>query len=128
MTDAMGAVAAATAGVARLYKINEVPTSPTFPYASFSALLGEGDSYLLDASEGVRWGQVVVQAFGRTGTSAGAKLEEVRAALVGTSLDITGYDTTPCRAELRPVIVRDPDTAGVVGVTATYTFTATKEA
>lgn len=127
MTDAMGAVAAATADVQRLYGLNSVPASPAYPYGSYSASLGRGDTYLLDSSEGVRWGRVTVQTFGRTATSALAKAEEVRTALVGTALAIDSYSTTPCRSELDPAIVRDPDDSGVVAVTATYTFTATKE-
>lgn len=127
MTDAMGAVAAATANVERLFPLNGVTGTITYPYGTYSASLGRGDTYLLDSTEGIRHGRVVTQSFGKTAASALAKNEETRAALVGTSLDITGYDTTPCRAELDPTIVRDPDTAGVVGVTSTYTFTATKE-
>lgn len=125
MTDAMGAVATATEDVDRLQPINGVQDK-TYPYGVYSATLGRGDSYGLDSSEGVRWGRVVVQTFGRTGTSALAKAEEVRAALVGLRLDIDGYETTPVRAELDPVVTRDPDDAGVVNVTATYTFTATQ--
>lgn len=124
----MGAVAAATADVPRLYALNNVPTSPIYPYGTYSAALGRGDVYTLDSGEGVRHARVVVQTFGKTVTSALDWTERVRAALVGVSLEITGYETTPCRAELDPTVVRDPDTAGVVGVTATYTFTATKEA
>lgn len=128
MTDAMGAVAAATASVSRLYGLNSVPASPTYPYGTYSASLGRGDVYMLDADEGIRHGRVVVQTFGKTATSALDWAERVRTALVGKSLDITGYVTTTLRAELDPTVVRDPDDSGVVGVTATYTFTATKEA
>ena len=127
MTDAMGAVAAATASVTRLYGLNNVPASPTYPYGSYSASLGRGDTYTLDDAEGVRWGRVIVQTFGKTATSALAKAEEARTALVGTILAITGYETDPLRAELDPQVLRDPDDSGVVGVTATYIFTATKE-
>lgn len=127
MTDAMGAVAAATAGVARLYAVNSVPASPTYPYGSYSASLGRGDSYLLDNTEGIRWGRVVVQTFGKTATSALAKAEEVRAALRGVRLVITGFTATGLRSELDPAVVRDPDDNGVVAVTTTFNFTATKE-
>jgi hypothetical protein len=127
MTTVMEAVATAAASVAREYALNSVPPTPTYPYGVHSASLGRGDVYTLDASEGVRWGRIVHQSFGRTAESALAKTEEFRAALVGNVLAITGYSTTPVRAELDPQIVRDPDTAGVVGVTTTYTFTATKE-
>jgi hypothetical protein len=127
MTDAMSAVADATAAVARLYALNSVPASPVYPYGSFSASLGRGDVYTLDASESIRHGRIVVQTFGKTATSALDLAERTRAALVGNALDITGYATTTIRAELDPAVTRDPDTQGVVGVTTTYTFTATEE-
>lgn len=127
MTDAMDAVAAATATVPRTQPLNGI-TDKTYPYSSYSATLGRGDTYTLDSREGIRWGRVVVQTFGKTATSALATAEKVRAALVGTALDITGYSATPLRSELDPTVARDPDDSGVVGVTATYIFTATKEA
>jgi hypothetical protein len=127
MTAVMEAVATAAASVAREYALNGVPASPTYPYGVHSASLGRGDVYTLDAFEGVRWGRVVHQSFGKTAESALAKDEEFRSALVGKALTITGYSTTAIRAELDPQIVRDPDNAGVVAVTTTYTFTATKE-
>lgn len=124
----MDAVATATEDVARLYPLNEVPKNPTYPYGTYAASLGRGDTYLLDSTEGVRWGRVVVQTFGEDVNGALAKAEAARAALVGTALTVVGYRTTPLRSELDPQVVRDPDTRGVVGVTATYIFTATKEA
>ncbi len=123
----MAAVALAAENVERLYGLNGVPSSPTYPYGSYSATLGRGDTYLLDSTEGTRWGRVVVQTFGKTATSALAKAEEARTALVGIALAITGYSTTPTRSELDPAVVRDPDNSGVVAVTQTFTFTATKE-
>ena len=127
MTDPMQAVDTATADVPRLYPLNGVPTGPDYPYGTYSAILGRGDTYTL-STEGIRWGRVVVQTFAHTAEKALELAETVRTALVGTALDITGWSTTPCRAELDPNAVRDPDDQGVVGVTATYTFTATKEA
>lgn len=127
MTGAMEAVAEATADVERLQPSGGVKNK-TYPYGTYSASLGRGDGYLMDSREGIRWGRVVVQSFGKTAASALAKAEEARAALVGISLDIEGYATTPCRAELDPTVVRDPDDSGVIAVTTTYTFTATKEA
>lgn len=121
----MEAVAAATAGVSRLYPLNGVPKSPAYPYGSYSATLGRGDSYTLDSREGIRWGRITVQSFGKTASSALLTAEATRFALIGVRLDIDGYDTTPVRSELDPVVVRDPDDAGVVAVTTTYTFTAT---
>lgn len=120
----MDAVATAAAAVPRLYKLNSVPPEPQYPYGSFSASLGRGAAYTLDQDEGLRWGRVVVQTFGRTADGALDLAEQVRAALAGKLLAITGYDTTASRVELDPVVTRDPDDKGVVGVTTTFTFTA----
>lgn len=128
MTDVMDAVATAATDVSRLYAVNSVPAAPTYPYGSYSASLGRGGAYLNDAREGIRWGRITVQTFGKTAASALAKAEAVRSELVGTVLEFDGYSATPCRSELDPAIVRDPDTTGVVAVTTTLTFTATKEA
>lgn len=125
MTDVLGAVAEATAGLPRLYPLGGVPKLPDYPYGVYSASLGRGDSYTLDSREGLRWGRVVVQTFGKTAASALSLSEDIRAALVGVRLDITGYETTPCRVELDPQMLRDPDDNVVIGVPATYTFTAT---
>lgn len=124
----MGAVAEATASVPRLYPLGSVPPNPTYPYGVYTATLGRGDSYTLDAREGLRWGRVTVQTFGRTADSALAIAEQARTALVGVRLDVTGYEATPLASELDPTVVRDPDDSGVVGVTATYTLTAIQEA
>lgn len=125
----MDAVAAATAGIERLYKLGEVPASPLMPYGVYSATLGRGDVPGLDGEEGIRWGQIVTQHFAKTSTNAVDHYEATRDALVGLALDITGYDTTPTSAPFDPLGPnRDPDDAGVVGITQTFTFTATKEA
>lgn len=125
MTGPMDAVAAATANVPRMYPLNGVPSSPDYPYGSYSAVLGRGDVLSLDGSEGLRWGQVVVQTFGRTTDSALDHAEKARTALVDTRLEIAGYDTTPCTEPFDPAVIRDPDDSGVVAVTRTFTFTAT---
>ena len=96
-------------------------------YGVYTASLGRGDTYTLDATEGVRWGRITMQTFGKTTESAVALAEQVRDSLVGIRLTITGHSCDPIRAELDPQIIRDPDVGGVVGVTATYVFTATKE-
>lgn len=124
MTTVMDAVATAAGAVPRLYRLNAVPTGPTYPYGSFSASLGRGAAFALTGKEGLRWGRIVVQTFGKTADSAVGHAELVRAALVETRLTMAGFETTACRAELDPAVTRDPDDAGVVGVTTTYTFTA----
>ena len=127
MTTVPEAVATATASVTRLYALGSVPPKPTYPYGVQSSSLGRGDAYTLDAVEGLRWGRIVVQTFGKTQDSAVALAEQARGELVGSTLAVTGYATTPIRAELDPQIGRDPDDNGVVDVTATYVFTATQE-
>lgn len=127
MTALMSAVATATAAVPRLYGLSSVPPTPAYPYGSYSALFGRGDAYTLDAAHSLRWGRVTVQTFGRTADSATDLAEKVIAALLDQRLMVAGYACDPCRLELDPAATRDPDDAGVVGVTATLTFTATKE-
>lgn len=127
MTALMDAVATATAAVPRLYALNSVPASPTYPYGSYSAVLGRGDTYTLEANYGVRWGRVTVQTFGRTADSALDLMDKVVAALLDKRLTIVGYNGGPLVADLDPAVTRDPDDTGVVGVTAAFTFTATKE-
>lgn len=128
MTSVLDAVAAAAAGVPRVYALGDVPQSPEYPYSVYSASLGRGATYLLDNTEGIRLGRIVTQSFGRTAASAEAHCELLRAALVNQVLAITGFATTALRSELDPSMTRDPDDTGVIGITSTLTFTATKEA
>ena len=128
MSTVIEAVAAATAGVARLYELGKVPAAPSYPYGVYSGSLGRGDVYGLDATYGLRFGRIVVQTFGTSATPAEAHMDKVVAALLDRTLTIAGYDPTPCQLELDPVMTRDPDDSGVVGLTASFTFTATKEA
>jgi hypothetical protein len=128
MSAVMDAVAVATAGLPRQYPLGSVPSSPPYPYGSHSASLGRGDVPTLDGFEGIRWGQIVSQHFARSASAALDAAEAFRSSIVGVSLDIAGYDTTPCQQPFDPAVVRDPDDNGVIGVTQTFTFTATKEA
>jgi hypothetical protein len=121
------AVATATAALPRVYVTNAVPATPTYPYSAYSATFGRGDTYTLDSTHGVRWGRLVWQSFGKTLQAALDQNDRAVAALLDVRLAVTGYSLTPCRMELDPAIVRDPDDNGVVGVTTTLTFTATKE-
>lgn len=126
MTDVMDAVDTATATVARLFPLNGV-TDKTYPYGVYSAALGRADAYTLDVSHGLRHGRVIVQTFGRTADSALSLMDEITEALLDQRLTIPGRTCTPLAIELDPSVVRDPDDNGVIGVTATLTFTATKE-
>lgn len=127
MTALMDAVTAATNTVPRLYPVGGVPTSPIYPYGVLSAVLGHSDGYSLDARHLVRHGRVVAQTFGRTADSALDHMDKITARLLDKTLAATGLQCTPCRAELDPAVVRDPDAAGVIGVTATFAFTAIEE-
>lgn len=122
----MTAVATATAAVPRLQPLNGV-VDKTYPYGVYSATFGRGDAYTLDVSHGLRWGRVVIQTFGKTADSALTRMDEVVALLLDKRLTIAGYSAGPLVLELDPAVTRDPDDTGVVGVTATFTFTATKE-
>ena len=124
MTALMDAVATAAASVTRLYRVGAVPTSPTYPYGVFSAQYGRGDSYTLDSTAGARSVRVTFQGFGRTADSALAVTETFIGALLDKALTVGGQITTPLRIELDPTPPsRDPDDAGVIGVTATLTAT-----
>ena len=123
----MDALAEALSARPRAYALGSVPEKPEYPYDVYAGSLGRGDSYTLDSREGVRWGRIIVQSFGRTADSATTSAEAVRELLVGASLPVAGRRTTPTRSELDPALVRDADDGGVISVTATYIFTATKE-
>lgn len=125
MTSLFEAVVDATADLPRLYPLGSVPASPTYPYGVLSAQMGRGDGYTLDSAHGLRWVRVTAQFFGRTSASALDHAEKATAALLDHSLAFDGYVTTPLRFELDPTPpTRDPDAAGVVGVTTTLTAIA----
>lgn len=122
----MTAVATATAAVPRLYPVNSVPADPTYPYGVYSAGVGRGETYTLDAAHGLRWLGATFQTFGKTAASALTHMESVTDALLDRRLTVGSSTTTPLQASLdSPAINRDPNDNGVV--TATQHFTATKE-
>ena len=130
MTTPLTATATALAGISRAYKINAVPAPPVYPYLVFSAVFTNPDSYTLDANYGVRWGRVTLQAFGRTLDSADAIHSEALDVLLDQSLNVTDWDCGPCgvgNGGLIGAVVRDPDDNGVVGITTSLVFAATKE-
>lgn len=127
MSTVLAAVATATASVPRLYPLGSVPATPTYPYGVYSGSMGRGDGYSLDAIYGIRYGRIVVQTFGKVAAAAEDHMDKVVAALLDQTLTIAGFDPSPCLLELDPVMTRDPDDMGVVGLTASFTFTATKE-
>ena len=132
MSTVVDAVAAATAEVPRIAPINSPRSTDEngkvlYPYGVFSGALGRGDVYTLDSVHGIRHGRVVLQTFGRTADSAEELMNRTIAKLLDRTLELAGFRATPCRLELDPLMTRDPDDAGVVGLTATLSFTATKE-
>lgn len=123
----LNAVAEATApAVVRRYPLGGVPAQPTYPYLVYSVAPDRDESYTLDG-DSVPFYRVVFQSFGRTLTSALDIDEKATEELRGRVLDVDGHDCSPCRREIGSAVVRDPDASGVVGVTTTLTFTATKE-
>lgn len=128
MTTFLDAVGAATASVVRRYPTNGVPASPVYPYLVYSVAGDRAEGYTLDSRHGFRFYRVILQSFGKTLAAALDIDDKAVGDLLDVSLAVDGYSTTPCRLELASAIVRDPDAQGVVGVTTTLTFTATKEA
>lgn len=125
----MDAVEALLSPVPDLYPLGKVPPKPKYPYGTVAATLGRGDAYTLDVSHGLRWGRVTVQCFGQTEDSATDLMQRAVDALLDQCLEPFGWECTPLLLELDPTIpTRDPDGGGVIGTTATFTFTATKEA
>jgi len=130
MTATMNAAAALLAGVPRVKPLNATPDKDAqgrvvYPYGVYSALLGRGTAYTLNAAHGMRWGRVIVQTFGRTSASALDHMDDAITLMLDSRLTIVGYECSPMLVELDPAVVRDPDDSGVVGTTATLTFTAT---
>lgn len=128
MKPLLDATADALSPVLRAYQTNSVPASPTYPYTAWSLAGDRPDAYTLDATHGLRFYRIISQSFGHTLASALDNDAKVTDALLDVALVATGYECTPCRIEVGSAVVRDPDNSGVVGVTTTLTFAATKEA
>lgn len=126
-TAQQSVLALAAAAYPRVYGPNQVPTTPTYPYVVVSAALAEARSYTLDSRHGMRGGLIVLQAFGHT--LPDTAMETVIGALLDRRLQIDGYAPTPSRLSLAPVVNgAQAEDAGIVGLTATLRFTATKTA
>lgn len=122
------AQAALGAASLRVYAENAVPSSPTYPYQTVAVTADRALAYTLDANHGVRSYRIVVRSVGRSMTSASDLDERAITALLDKRLTAPGYDCDPCRQELGSALVRDPDDEGVLVITTTLTFNATKEA
>ena len=127
MTTFLEAVDTATAAVLRRYPTNAVPPTPTYPYQVYSVAGDRAVAYTLDSRHGFRFYRIILQSFGKTLQSALSLDQLAVDGLLDRRLAVTGYQCGPCRLEVASAVVRDPDTTGVVGVTTTLTFTATKE-
>lgn len=127
MKELLDATEAALSSVPRAQEMNAV-LDKTYPYTVWALAADRPDSYTLDSRHGLRFYRITTQSFGKTLTSALDNDTRVTDALLDQSLDATGYDCGPCRIQVGSAVVRDPDNAGVVGVTTTLLFTAIKEA
>lgn len=128
MTTLLEAVGDATSVIVRRYPTNDVPPSPGDPYLVYSVAGDRAEGYTLDSRHGFRFYRIILQSFS---TKLAAALDidaKATDSLLDRRLAAAGYDCGPCRLEVASAVVRDPDTTGVVGVTTTLTFTATKEA
>lgn len=126
----LDAVADALAPIPRAYEMNAVPPKPIYPYLVYSVADDRPAGYTLDVSHGFRFRRVTWQSFGRNLTSTRATDAAATDCLLDRRLDVEGYDCGPCTADqggLLGALLRDPDDSGVVGVTSSLTFTATKE-
>ena len=128
MTTFLEAVGTATAAVLRRYPTNAVPPTPVYPYLVYSVAGDRAEGYTLDSRHGFRFYRIILQSFDKPSLASALDIDDKAVAgLLDKRLAVTGYDCGPCRLEVASAVVRDPDTTGVVSVTTTLTFTATKE-
>lgn len=101
-----------------------------YPYLVWSITQDEPTTYTLEARHGTQFHRITWQAFGRTLASARDLDGDVADALLDQRLTAAGYDCGPCSTERGGIlgrVARDPDDSGVVGITSSLTFAATKE-
>lgn len=114
----------------RVYEINKVPAKPTYPYVVWSIADDRPTGYRLDARHGLRFYRFTWQSFGKSLASARAVDRAVTDAVLDETFDVEGYDCAPCYAGVDSIFgtpIRDADDQGVIGLTSSLTFTATKE-
>lgn len=115
MTNVDALVARVTAtGVQRVYKLNKVPASPTYPYAVVG--LGSPDKVSRTADgQATDVERCTVQFFGR----------DVDGVLdIASKADLDGdfIDGRLCTREIGTDPYRDPDDRGVLAILHTYRF------
>lgn len=109
------------AGVARVYRIGAVPTSPVTPYCVLSVDAGSPRNYRTGSVATSRARRIAVQVVGKDYTEAAWAAEKADAAFLHKRL--TGVNSTPCRREIATTIQRDPDGGALMYGLSTYTLT-----
>jgi len=114
----------------RAYKMNEVPKEPRPPYAVWSLGDDRPTTYRGDATHGLRFYRLTWQAFGKTLDAARSANTRFSDAVLDRLPVVAGYRCGPMVAGSDSIFgapTRDPDDGGLVGLTSSLTFTATKE-
>lgn len=108
------------AGIARVYKVGDVPKKPTYPYAVLAAYRMTPNVRTLDGS-GNDPRRFSAQIFGRTSDALEDLADLMFAAFDGVTL--TEFDDDPlCQNEVTTPPYRDPDDDEVLNVTHTYRY------
>lgn len=107
-------------GVARAYKVDDVPDLPAYPYAVVSNAPGAPQVRRLSGS-GDQTGRFTVQHFGKTAESVDALAAKTFATFEGKELaSLPGKPVA--WQEIATTPYRDPDDQGVLNVLHTYRF------
>ena len=113
------------AGIKRAYPQGGVPASPAYAYVVVTVARVTPGAYALAGGHGVVTWRLTTQTFGRTA----AEVEAVDALAFNALQDqqlLPRIECGPCSLQVSNAS-RDPDDAGVLGVTSSYLFTVTKE-
>lgn len=108
-----------TGGIARVYKLGEVPHKPTYPYAVLSSAPNAPQVRTLDGS-GDPVGRFIAQHFGRTADSVQTLADITFATFDGKALPLTGEPVAAQEIATPPF--RDADDQGVLSITHTYRY------
>lgn len=108
-----------TAGVARVYAVNEVPKKPTYPYAVLAVSPAAPQVRTLDGS-GDPTGRFTVQHFGKSDDSLADVTAYTFAAFDGRELPLDGSPVA--WQEITTAVYRDSDDDGVLTITHTYRY------
>ena len=108
------------AGITRLYRINTVPASPTYPYAVLTTTGETPQVRTLDGS-GDLGDRVTLQFFSRTEGAVNALADIAFGELDGKPLPEVA-DSPVGELQVTSGIFRDPDDYGVLARTDTYRY------